>query len=226
MVTPAPAAPQNRAPFELDGESVAQYCQVLEWALDVRLSNDQKAEVDRMLRGYAERGDREQLEQVRSAVETQIELSALTPAERRAACAKNLPGTMRKLDEDAAAGQYQARWTLRIYYAAHPATAPGPPPLTRDLADCWIALDAFLRRQVLAEKPDAGASPSAKLRLARAKWQTLPTAERYRFMALPAELAEVKQRWPKMSPAQRRELRLRSLHDDRLLLGPPQPRVK
>ena len=220
---PVGGSAAGRAPFELTEENTTRYCQVLEWALRVELSNDQKAEAARILQSYVEHQDREQLEHVRSAVETQLELAEMTPAERRDACAKNLPGTLRKLDEEAANGQYEARWIRRIYYAAHPAVAPGPPPLTRDLADSWLELDAWLRSRVL--DPKSGSSRPAGSRARRlgwvkAKWRTLSTDDRYRFMALPWELSELKRRWPTQTPRQRSELRLRVVYEDKFLLGP------
>jgi hypothetical protein len=122
---------------ELTSEMVSQYCKVIEWVLDVRLTESQKQKAKQFLKGYFERNDRERK------------------------CRRELPYTMRKMRQEATAGGAEAQWRQQVYFASHPIFLPGEPPLTREVADAWIAMDYFVRsRYYDSMKETAGKYPS------------------------------------------------------------------
>jgi hypothetical protein len=169
----------------------------------------------RILQGYFSKGNEKGIRSIQTAFETYQDLMEKPPAERATTARQNLPHSLKAMRENSAGQEAEAKWLLSVYHRAYPTVAPGDPPLTRDVADAWIAMDNFLRSQLWGQRlpaliPVVRARYDGKL---ASRWKTYPKEKRYRLIRLPAEVIEIKHRWPKFSLRDRQGLQIEVFHD-------------
>lgn len=213
-----PKTPNTTAgslPTELTEETFSTYCKMVEMLFAVRLSASQKATGRKILQDYFFQKNTKGIRSVQSAVEEYNSLLKKDPTERIFAIRRELPASLREIRENPDGQEAEAKWLLSVYHAAHPTIAPGDPPLTRDVADAWIGMDHFLRAQLWGHKVSP-ITPIIRARYDRkmaVRWKTFPAKKRYLYMRLPAELMEIKHKWPQVPERDRRSYQFKILDE-------------
>lgn len=199
---------------ELTAEMVSQYCQLINWLLDVHLSEAQKAKVKQILSSYYQKQDKERIRTFHVYLDTYTELAAMPANQRRLHCLMNTPDLLKKMEVSDGVSPEEARFLRQVYFSAHPVYLPGNPHMTVDIMKAWLEIDHFIRQErtkIFAEQKRKLTVPPAlprnqQLKLMKERWYKMPLAERYKFYRLPGELSQVKEQWPTMTQKQKNQM--------------------
>ncbi len=178
------------------------------WMLGVSLTEGQRDAIRDDLVGSWRKKDQEEIDGTLQILKLRDEVAKLNDTERelvRAQLETELLAQLRQQPDEPT-----AKWVLGVYEAAHAPIAPGDPPLTRQAADAYAEVLAFVINEVAGGEPvaadqafrDAFAEalvtgypsfePSQQEQLAkmplywavtRVAWPMLPEAERARYRA-------------------------------------------
>lgn len=139
----------------LTREGIQRFTNLMEWLLDVPLTELQKQRIDESLRQSWADGDKEDIQSYVAVLALEAQTAALSPEERRLLREQAQPDVLKELR--AQTDDEGARWLLEIYDAGHQPIAEGKPPLTRQVTDAFVELFCFMLSEAAGMKLEAPA---------------------------------------------------------------------
>lgn len=187
----------------LTQDMVDRSCDLLEWALDLQMTAEQRDHARETLVASWKAKDHPAIANATRLLALYDRVARLAPAQRDQARGKTTPELLAQLNKDGK--DPMARWLLGVHAAAHAAVVQGDPPLTRQVIDACAELLAFLAGQAgngATEAPDAKLEASVEHELV-ARWPKLDRAQRQQLAMLPAFWAAARVAWARASEAER-----------------------
>lgn len=178
-------------------------CDLLEWALDLQMTAEQRDHARDTLVASWQAKDHQAIANSTQLLALYDRVARLAPAQRDQARGKTTPELLAQLKKDRK--DPLARWLLGVYDAAHAPIAQGDPPLTRQAIDACAELLAFLAGQAgkgATEPPDAKLKASVEHELV-ARWPKLDHAQQQQLARLPAFWAASRVAWARASETER-----------------------
>ena len=197
-----PAAAPKAATAVATAELARAYLGFWQWIFDVPLPEDvTRAVIAAMLEDFGQARSTA-IAQINERISIYRRISALDPANRAYQREQYQGVLVAMLRADSSP---IAQRLLAVYDAANPALAAGPPPLTPEIADCYLDLQVFMRAAV------AGVSPQPPEPQMRAAWRQKMTVEYDRkspelrawIADTPRILAGLRARWDTFTDAER-----------------------
>jgi hypothetical protein len=194
---------------ELNPETLQAYEAFWQYALNVRFSGAQRAELRRILNAQEERGSTESLQEIEKAVQVWEKVQSFSPAERERIRRGGWLETWDDLKEQARQGWPEARWLQDAYVAAHPLLAPGNPPLFEETFESLLEFDAFYAREILRQKrkPMDAATRRATREAAAREWRKFSAKQQRNYTMKTRDSNVQIVVWGRLGPEQRLAMR-------------------
>ena len=132
----APGAPP------LTREMMDRYSELFEWAFDVQLTAEQRAQVKDFAVQAWQSKSQENMDAVLEQVKTQQDLSK-TPKDELGLLRQQIEPQLLTEYRREAKRDAMARWAVELYEVSHKVIAKGPPPLTRQMTDAYAEALCF-----------------------------------------------------------------------------------
>jgi hypothetical protein len=168
----------------LTQDMVDRSCDLLEWAMDLQMTAEQRDHARDTLVASWKAKDHQAIANSTQLLALYDRVARLTPAQRDQARGKTTPELLAQLKKDRK--DPLARWLLGVYDTAHAPIAQGDPPLTRQTIDaCAELLKTSVEHELVA------------------RWPKLDHAQQQQLARLPAFWAAARVAWARASETER-----------------------
>jgi tetratricopeptide (TPR) repeat protein len=169
-----------------------------EWVLEAPLTAQQRTDLTDQLVQAWRKGDTAQIDGMAQILAVEAQISQHPPAERDLLREQMQPALLAELRKQP--NDEGGRWVLGIYESSHTPIAAGDPPLTRQVADAYAEVLAFVISQVLGN--DLAASMEVKDQFAKSltvDYANYDAAAQQALAKMPLYWAAIRLAWPALS---------------------------
>lgn len=198
------------APAGADSAMCAQLVAALEWLLDVAIPPQLRALMQKEMTDTLSKNDQTEIEGLMKLIQLHQGLLPQPPEVRTAVREMHQPEIVAALR----AGPDQVnRMLVALYDAANAPIAQGNPPLTREMANCYLDLIGFV--QSLAMNAEWHPLPEAmrgqQIQMLSVQYPFMPPQQQAWFAGLPLGWTQLRASWVTAPPETRSQLRLQIL---------------